>query len=56
MEQLTELYIKGKITDRIHELSLKFSYEMLHEGYSFLCPRDIQRRFYEKWAEYALTN
>lgn len=48
--------IDYKVTDRIHELSLKFSHEMLHEGYTFLCPLDIQKRFYKKWKEYSLLN
>jgi len=52
----TERFICENIWWEIHRLSLRFSYEMLNEGYTFLCPYKIEERFYKKWEEYARNN
>jgi len=58
MEQLTETerFINEKIGDRIHELSLRFSREILEETRIPLYPCQMQLLFSKKWEEYALTN
>jgi len=48
--------IDSKVTDRIKELSLKFSHEILEETTIPLYPCQMQILFSKKWEEYALTN
>ena len=58
MKQLTELelYINEKTGDRIHELSARFSREILEETTIPLYPCQMQILFSKKWEEYARNN